>query len=471
MGRREEEEAEFNRQLLKRRRPWYILAAILLVISGITRQPLPLLAGVFTLVIALVPDLWFRLALKHLLVRQQVNQKKLFVGEEVTLSMSIENRKWLPLPWLQVDNTISPPLAILQKAESRLQATPRETFTSSWLLWSYQRLTQRYAIVCHTRGYHIFGPLRLRCSDPFGWLERELLLPASEELMVYPLIAPLESLGLPSKFLMGDYIGPRQLLEDPLWFAGIRAYQPGDDLRRIDWKATARTGELSSRLYESTTQRHLLILLDTRAYSLQLRGPDSAIQEFCISAAASLATWGLDEGYTVGLLANCAQAISKQTRSPVVNTDQGIDEKLARTLNAIDFSTTITNVSFGLDDAQAEDILTALARLAPDRHTPIEYVLEKEQEMFARGTTILLVCAVQSLSADTLELLGEHRRRGCAINLVLIGEPEEQQVFPENEDFSIYYLGGKEKWYELTHAINDAQSALVGTSAVSLQLD
>ncbi|GHO62251.1 hypothetical protein KSC_011430 [Ktedonobacter sp. SOSP1-52] len=464
-------EANFYREILKKRRSWYLVACILFVVSGISRQPLPLQAGVFTLVIAIVPDLYFRYALRHLLVRQYVDRKKLFLGEQVTLTMSIENRKWLPLPWVQMDNTISPPLVILKQAETRLQAVPRETFTSSWLLWSYQRVTQRFTMSAYVRGCHIFGPLKLRCSDPLGWLERELLLPASEEVVVYPLIAPLESLGLPSKFLMGDYIGPRQLLEDPLWFAGIRAYQPGDDLRRIDWKATARTGELCSRIYESTTRRQLLLLLDTRAYSPQLQGPDSAIQEFCISVAASLATWGLEEGYMVGLLANCALATPSHTLSSVANTDQEGDAGTTDMSNAVDYSVPGVSVPFGLNYEQAEDLLTMLACLTPDQHMPMEYVLENGYEMFARGTTILLISATQTLSEDTLELLQEQQERECAVHLVLVGDREERRELPGIEDFSCYYPGGKEKWHEVTHAINDAQGTLVGRSAVHLQLD
>lgn len=464
-------EADFYRQILKQRRSWYILACLLFIVSGISRQSLPLQAGVFTLVIAIVPDLYFRYALKHLHVQQRVERKKLFLGEQVTLTMSIENRKWLPLPWVQVDNTISPPLMIPKHAETRFEVASRETFTSSWLLWSYQRVTQRFMLTSHVRGCHIFGPLRLRCSDPLGWLERDLLLPASEELVVYPLIAPLESLGLPSKFLMGDYIGPRQLLEDPLWFAGIRAYQPGDDLRRIDWKATARIGELCSRIYESTTRRHLLLLLDVRAYSPQLKGADSALQEFGISVAASLAMWGLEEGYTVGLIANCAQAIPNRTLCSVASTDQERDGETSYSLQVLDYSAPGLSVPFGLDAEQSEDLLTMLARLVPDRHTPIEYVLENEDEMFVRGTTILLVSATQTLSADTLELLQEQKRRECAVHLVLLGEPEERRELPGIEGFSCYYLGGKEKWHELTHAVNDVQGAPVGTSTVHLQLD
>jgi uncharacterized protein (DUF58 family) len=458
---------DLDQQMLKKRRNWYFLALALFILSALTRQPLPLLAGFFTLLISAVPELWFRHALRHLLIRQQVNQPHLFFGEQVTLSISIENRKLLPLPWLRIDNAITPPLVVSKPQEIRRQAVPHEIFVSTWLLWSYQRVTQRYRMTCHARGIHVFGPLRLYCSDPFGWLEREILLPVHEVLVVYPLLAPIEALGLPSKFPMGEHVGPRQLLEDPLWFAGLREYQRGDDPRRIDWKATARAGELRSKIYESTTEHHLLILLDTWTYTQEIKGPDLELQEFCISAAASLATWGLDEGYTVGLLTNSAMATTADTFNREANTDHVLDEKAEGAI----LSVPGVSVPFALEDEHYANILTTLARLVPTGHTLLERVMETEYTLFSQGATILLIGSMNTLRASVLDQLRERQRWGCAVILVLVGDQEAGQDLPDTEDFPVYYLGGKEKWRELIRTIDNQPGALNGTSLVSLQLD
>src|SRR5690348_9004438 len=93
-------------ETLKQRRPWYILAVVLLMLTVPFQQPLFFLAALFSFLIGIVPNLWYRLALRHLIVRQQVSHHHLFFGEEVTLSLSIENHKLLPLPWLRVENKI-----------------------------------------------------------------------------------------------------------------------------------------------------------------------------------------------------------------------------------------------------------------------------------------------------------------------------------------------------------------------------
>lgn len=458
---------DLDQQMFKNRRAWYFLALALFVLSALIRQPLPLLAAFFTFLIGAVPELWYRHALRHLLVRQQVNHRHLFFGEQVTLSISIENRKMLPLPWLQIDNAVTPPLAVLKPREMRLQALPHDTLVSTWLLWGYQRVTQRYHLTCNGRGFHIFGPLRLRCSDPFGWLEREITLPAQDVLVVYPLLAPIEALGLPSKFPMGKRVGPRQLLEDPLWFAGLREYQLGDDPRRIDWKASARAGELRSKMYESTTEHHLLILLDTWAYAQEIRGIDLELQEFCISAAASLAIWGLDEGYTVGLLTNSAMATTVDTFNREASTDHLQHEGRER----ITLSTPGVSVPFALEDEHYANILATLARLVPASYTALELVMETEYAMFSQGTTILLIGSTNTLRESVLAQLRERQRRGCAVILALVGEQDVGLDRPDTEDFSVYYLGGKDKWHELVRAVDDQPHALVGTNSVSLQLD
>ncbi len=139
----------YDQDLLKRRQPWYWLALLLFVMSLFSRQPLLFLAALFTFLVAIVPDLWYRNAFRHLVVRQYVNHHNVFFGEEVTLSVSFENHKLLPLPWLKVENKIAPPLAIVSKKTSRLQNARRETLTGTWLLWAFQQV--RGSIACVAR--------------------------------------------------------------------------------------------------------------------------------------------------------------------------------------------------------------------------------------------------------------------------------------------------------------------------------
>jgi len=291
-------------ETLLKRRPWYILAVILLLLSAITRQPIAFLAALFAFVIGFVPEIWYRTALRHLGIRQWLSQRRVFFGETLTLSLSVENRKLLPLPWLEIEDEIPSHLVLLTGRAFPTYKVNRVALVNTFSLWSFQRVTRRYQLRCMARGVYTFGPAAVRSGDPFGWLVREERVSARETLLVYPLVAPLESFGLPPRHPFGERATPRRLLEDPLRTAGVREYVAGDDPRRIHWKATARAGELRSKIYEPSSQYRLLILLDINTYLEPWMGLDLEIQELTITAAASLAMWALDEGYAVGLLAN-----------------------------------------------------------------------------------------------------------------------------------------------------------------------
>lgn len=463
---------ERDEEMLSKRRLWYVLALGLFFISVVTQQPLAFLAALFTIVIALVPELWYRRALRHLVVRQWVNHDHLFFGEVVTLSMRIENQKWLPVPWLAVENKITPSLALVRKRVTRLQKSSEETFANTWLLWSFQRVTRHYRFLCHARGFHVFGPIRLRSSDPFGWLECEVTLPIAESLLIYPLIASLETLGFASVHPFGDYASERRLIEDPLRFSGVREYQLGDDPRRIHWKATARTHTLQSKLYEPSSLRRLLVLLDTWNYSDAVKEADMEIQELTISVAASLSLWGLSNNYMVGLLSNCSLMTSLAEHPVSSLSDSLVEWDIKRLENSasIKVSAPGASVPFASDYGQYERILSHLARLAPRYTTPIERVIDTEEAMFPLGTTIVLVSAKTSLNAATVERLLDLRASGAAVYLVLTGEAEVP-LATETYDLPLHYAGGKEKWRELVRTVGDQTSETVGTSSTPLQLD
>src|SRR6266571_421745 len=450
----------YDKDLLKRRQPWYWLALLLF-------------AALFTFLVAIVPDLWYRNALRHLVIRQYVNHRNVFFGEEVTLSVSIENHKFLPLPWLKVENKISPPLAVLSKKTSRLQSARRETLAGTWLLWALQKVTRQYRMRCQERGFHRFGPVSLSSSDPFGWLECEVTVPAVESLVVYPLIAPLEALGLSSVHPLGEHITARRLLEDPLRVAGVRDYILGDDPRRIHWKATARAGALRSKVYETPALRRLLLLLDVWNYSEAAGGTDLDIQELTIATAASLGIWALEEGYMVGLLANSSivMPLTGQALPMSLPTQESDTIKVDREeFSASDLSPAITSVPFSSDDGQYERLLSTLGRLVPQYSGSIGTLMDMEESMFPFGTTVLLVSANSSLDEGTIERLLDLRMRGTAVHLILTGNPEASETV-ETYDLPVHYVGGKEKWHELIRTDVNEKNGAVGTSSSILRLD
>jgi len=457
----------YNRDdTLIKRRPWYFLAALLLIFSILAHQPIAFLAALFTLVIGLVPEIWYRYALRSLIFRQQFSQPRAFFGETITLSISVENQKILPLPWLEVEDELPEQLPLLTGRASRTYKVNRVMLTTTFSLWAFQRVTRRYRLRCTERGVHSFGPVTLHSGDPFGWLLRQDQIRARTTFIVYPLIAPLDQFGLPPRHPFGDHATPLRLLEDPQRVAGVREYVRGDDPRRIHWKATARIGTLQSKVYEPSSQYRLLILLDVNTYLESWMGIDPDIQELTISAAASLAMWALDEGYSVGVLANTLMVgldaeYSTEGERLVITS--------GTTTSALAYMHRV-RVPMASDSAQRERILTTLGRLLSYSGSSMDAIIETEQTALPIGTTVVLVSAGSVLRETTIERLIELRWRGCAVHLMITGDADSK-VGADTYDLPIHHLGGREVWQKLVQHSGDEQSDIPGQSSTPLLVD
>jgi uncharacterized protein (DUF58 family) len=426
-----------QKPLPKNYRLWYLLAFLLALLSLISQQSLVLLAALFTLIFGLVPVFWYRHALRHLVIHAAISQQEALFGDDITISLTIENRKLLPLPWLRVDIALSPPLVILTEPE--MQRKTLSQLSETWLLLPFQRVTRRYHLRCYARGSYLLGPATVRSSDPFGWLEGEVSLPMHLPLVVYPLLIPVETLALPSLYPSGEHSTNRPLVEDPLQVIGTREYQLGDDPRRIHWKATARLGSLQSKVYTYSSLHRLLILLDAWNYSAAWRGTDPEVQELSISIAASLAFWAIEQGTQVALLTNSPAQSHPMTVS--------LSLPSAAQLNAPPAgAATNLVVPFARGPAHAQRILATLAELLPYKSISLAKAIMMHQTLFVPGTTILLVSAITSLEEDTIASLLDFQQCGIPGYLLVTGEGKLPAT---SENLPIQHIGGKDMWYEL----------------------
>jgi uncharacterized protein (DUF58 family) len=290
--------------------------------------------------------------------------------------------------------------------------------------------------------------------------EERMFAPAT--LQVYPLVAPVEAFGLSPRQPFGDRATRRCLFEDPLRMVGVRDYEIGDDPRRIHWKATARAGELRSKVYEASSQHNLLLFLDINTYKESWMGIDPFLQEFTIAAAASLCNWALEENYAVGLAANSALM-------NVAGTAPDRPGAANALMASRPFSNRV-NVPFARDNGQLERILSTLARLIPYFGSSMAELIDSQYAAASAGTTVLLVCAAAVLSAGTIDALLALRTRGAEVHLALTGDAIDK-VPVETYDLPLHYLGGKEKWHELIASTSASGEQSRQPHAASILLD
>lgn len=109
------------------------------------------------------------------------------------------------------------------------------------------------------------------------------------------LAAPMDRLHTPRAGIQASVMRGRGMD-----YRESRAYQPGDDVRRMDWRLTARSGRLHTKLFQEEREQSLMVLLDTHA-SMQF-GTQRRFKSVQGARAAALASWlGVATGMQVGL--------------------------------------------------------------------------------------------------------------------------------------------------------------------------
>ena len=165
-----------------------------------------------------------------------------------------------------------------------------------------ERCIVNYSLECRDRGSFTVGPLTVRGTDVFGffpWIKR---LEETTELNVYPSLYDLDALvmeGLTSGNLRID----NPLYEDVTRYRSIREYVPGDDLKRIHWKISAKMGSLHTREFLPMYHFSALLVLNLSEayYSVRLR---TSRMERAVETAAALVLYSLNKGQQIGFLSN-----------------------------------------------------------------------------------------------------------------------------------------------------------------------
>jgi uncharacterized protein (DUF58 family) len=152
---------------------------------------------------------------------------------------------------------------------------------------------------CARWGGYAVGDFVLRSPDVFGLLVHEWRLERRQPLKVYPRGEALQRLLRPLETQAFAGIQVPRARGEGIEFADLRPFVPGDRIRRINWRATARRGEPWVTETHPERNSDIVIFLDT---FLEARQRDESTLDLAVSAASSLATHYLREKDRVGLV-------------------------------------------------------------------------------------------------------------------------------------------------------------------------
>ncbi|HEY0736526.1 MAG TPA: DUF58 domain-containing protein [Herpetosiphonaceae bacterium] len=391
------------------------LLILLLVLALLLRQGLAVvLLGLLGMALGFA-YLWGRWAFHRVTYTRSLSNDRAFVGDTVTLTVRLENTKLLGLPSLRVDETVPAQLDyrevhLLPHPQSRLQIWRRRIG-----LRPYEAVSWSVDIGCPARGFYTFGPVHLEATDAFGFQTRELDVSSRTNLIVYPQPIALPRLHLRAQHPIGESRAPRQLLTDPSRTVGVRDYRREDPFKTIHWGATARRGELQTRVFEPTTSLDVAIVLNLDTFEHYWEGMRFDLIERMISAAATVATEASSERLRFGLYANGTPAESGQ----------------------------LIRIPPSRSPAQLNIVLEALATVVPYSITPFPNLLRQIGPTLDWGATIVMISAVPSDAIQSAVL--RLKRRGRRILWLYGGD----DAVPQMPGIEIQSIGsGGSQWAE-----------------------
>lgn len=237
--------------------------------------------------------LWVRTLSRHLYLQREVRFGWAQVGDRIEERFTLRNTSWVPAPWVEIrDHSDMPGYQVSRGSGIDGLST---------ISWQTKG-------ICNQRGLFSLGPTSLRTSDPFGFYTLSLLNPASTTLLVMPPIIPLPSIEVAPGGRSGEG-RPRANAPDQTVSAGsVREYVPGDSLRLIHWRTTARRNGNFVRVLDGTPAGDWWIFLDMEASIQAGEGWESTLESGVI-LASSLADRGLRSRVSVGLAVNSEELV------------------------------------------------------------------------------------------------------------------------------------------------------------------
>lgn len=376
---------------------WLSLFSVLFILGVIIKNPWLVLFSVSLTCLVLLSSAWGSHSLDQVTYRRKWRYRRGFPKEKFDVRIEIQNRKILPISWVHIKD----PWPLQAGPEDENELAPSYIRDQGILVnlcslrW-HERVQRTHTLLLRKRGVYAVGPAELSSSDIFGLFNQEQIQPKQEYITIFPELLPVNFHLLPTENPFGNQRSQRRLFEDPNIPIGVRPYQPMDDLRRIHWPATARSGNLQVKVYQPVSAQVMIVCLNVSTASQAWMGTDSEMLEQLVKIAATLAYQGVQDGYAVGLISNGCLA----------------------------HADTSFNIQPGRSKGQLAHLLQALASVTPYISSPFENYLIKTLPKLPYGAILVIVTAVvkQEL-AETLVRLKRYRSHTSLISLDTLPPP------------------------------------------------
>ena len=377
---------------------WPVVSGLMVFVGLLASSGILLVVGSLVAVIWLGARIWERYCFRKVSYSRDLGRRRAFIGDTLEYTVSLSNDKPLPLIWVETQDPFPEGLELVGAVirGTSLETNRHHSIAASLL--PFQRASWKFKMQCVRRGYHRIGPVRMRSSDIFGFAATEMRLTGVNDLLVYPRVVDLEKLAAPPQHPFGLSKGGMPLYHDTSRTRGVRQYRSGDPLKHIDWKATARSSELQSRVFEPAVSMNIVVAMNGSTSDYVWLGTNRRLFERAVTIAASAAVMCDRLGYSYGLISNAVASYSGKWLS----------------------------VPVGASSQQLTMTLEALATAAPYVVSMLPDVFRAERDSIPSGSTVLFVtAAITSSIPEQMKAFSERGNRLCVL-FAGDGEPPER---------------------------------------------
>lgn len=281
------------------------VGVVALAASAVFGRTDVLFVGVFLTVLPLAAMISVTIDRPRLTVTRSFHPDVVAVGEDATIVTTARNQAARP----------SPPARWREYAPSGVEVQqsapfPRLGAHQANVTHGRDSVVLRQDVVALKRGSHPVGPLIVSRADPFGVAYAEYAVGQPRQFLVTPRVVPLTSGELDVAHSEG---AEHELQRHSIPSADeliAREYRPGDPLRRVHWRATARHDKLMVRQEEQRSNPEAWILMDTREVAAAAGGSAGELFETVVELVASVGVHLLDEGFVLSVVETAPRQLS-----------------------------------------------------------------------------------------------------------------------------------------------------------------
>lgn len=350
---------------------------------------IPHLMYYMTFGVVILSFLWSGHITKKINAYQRIEQRDYYVDEVLEVNSYIDNDSFLPVPHIE----------IIDKTEELIGGEHPKPTIASLLPTEREIITKK--ITAKYRGVYDLGPIDIMVYDSLGVFMRRRRIYSNTFIKVYPRIHNIEKINLKSMQSYGTLTTKQKAFEDNSSVSDIRKYSPGDSIKRIHWRVSAKKGNLFIKNYEMTGSAAAYIFLDFKKNCF--KGENSRdLEEKAVETASSTISYLLNNSVSIEMYINSASA----------------------------------HFARGRDIKELVNFMDILCEIKTDGNKTMKDVLEKRIRLISRGSSVIVITG--DINEEEAVIYGSIKNMGYDIILIYIGDYElNNDIKKKIDDYNV----------------------------------